>query len=291
MSWLLWAFALALLESGKDLSGKRAMAAGLSPLLVTWSSMLFSLPFMAPSAFLAAPPDHPCWSDGHFWFFVISSGLLNALAFRWYMEAIHLDGLSRTVPLITLTPAFLLITSPLMVGEHPSHSGAWGVLLLVIGTWMLNRSPEQPWSLSAWWQAFRDRKGFRLMLRVALLWSVTANIDKLGIAHGPPPAFGLAIFAVMSVPVSIAAWRQSAQHPPGRYLRWSLALGLLNAASVLCHMTALAMTQVPYLIAIKRSSTLFTVLLAGHFFGESHTRQRLAAAVTLFAGMVLILVG
>jgi drug/metabolite transporter (DMT)-like permease len=48
------------------------------------------------------------------------------------MKALQYGDLSLIGPLIALTPVFLLITSPFMVGEYPHFYGYIGVVCGVI---------------------------------------------------------------------------------------------------------------------------------------------------------------
>ena len=54
-----------------------------------------------------------------------------------------------------------------------------------------------------------------------------------------------------------------------------LLIGLLAAVALLCQMTALSMGLVPYIIALKRSSALFSVVLGVIAFKERNVKQLL----------------
>ena len=57
---------------------------------------------------------------------------------------------------------------------------------------------------------------------------------------------------------------------------------------MICQMFAIREIQVPYVIAIKRSSVLFSVLFGYLLFGERQIRQRGMAAACMCAGVVVI---
>ncbi|NJL34456.1 MAG: hypothetical protein HC893_12080 [Chloroflexaceae bacterium] len=65
-------------------------------------------------------------------------------------------------------------------------------------------------------------------------------------------------------------------------------MGLLNAISLAAQMTALTLTLVAYVISVKRTSTVMSVLWGGLLFKEQHLRERLLGALVMLAGVVII---
>ncbi len=53
------------------------------------------------------------------------------------MKAIQVSDLSLAVPMVALTPFFLLLTSPLLVGEFPAPLGVVGIVLIVAGSYLM----------------------------------------------------------------------------------------------------------------------------------------------------------
>ena len=52
--------------------------------------------------------------------------------------------------------------------------------------------------------------------------------------------------------------------------------------------TAFEMAIVPYVISVKRTSALFSVLWGRRFFGEGEFKNRLVGAIIVVAGLVII---
>lgn len=66
------------------------------------------------------------------------------------------------------------------------------------------------------------------------------------------------------------------------------AIGGLSGLSSIAQMTALTYTLVVYVISIKRSGILLSVL-AGHFiYGEENIKERISGALIILLGLVLI---
>ena len=132
--WLFFASLTALFEACKDATGKQSLKT------LDEYSVLFG--FMAVGVVLLCPV---LWLSGgvpalqpDFWWALLIGGSLNILAFTLYVRALKLADLSLTVPLVTLTPLFLLVTSPLIVQEWPTWADGFGVVLLVVGSYVLN---------------------------------------------------------------------------------------------------------------------------------------------------------
>ncbi|NTV30330.1 MAG: EamA/RhaT family transporter, partial [Candidatus Omnitrophica bacterium] len=73
-----------------------------------------------------------------------------------------------------------------------------------------------------------------------------------------------------------------------KHWRHLLAVGTLMAFMMLTQMTAITMTQVPYLIAIKRISIIMSTLWGLWFFKEKTAGKRLWAVLIMVAGVMVI---
>ena len=69
-----------------------------------------------------------------------------------------------------------------------------------------------------------------------------------------------------------------------------LAAGCLEAIGLFCQMHALPLTQVSYVIAVKRLSIIFGVLLGAAVFREPDLGHRLPGAAVMVAGVFFIAV-
>lgn len=203
------------------------------------------------------------------------------------MRALAAGELALTVPLINLTPALLLVTSPLLVGEYPTPVGMAGVVLVVGGTLALHRG-EGPGGIGSALRNLISRPGSRTMLLVAVIWSITANIDKLGVRSSSPLGWAVAVDLGITLGLLPFLGRRRRQVRPLPHSAL-LATGLAGGLTLACQMAAINLTQVPYVIAIKRSSTLLSVLWGRWLFAEPKLGFRLLAVLVMLAGVWLIL--
>ncbi|WP_305045204.1 DMT family transporter [Geoalkalibacter sp.] len=283
--WLFLALLTALFESGKDVFGKQGLGAGADPYVMAWAWRLLALPFLLPLLPLALPAT----LGPHFWPALLAGAALNILAAVLYMKAIAEGELSLSVPLISFTPLFLLLTSPLLLREIPGTSGILGVLLIVAGAYLLN--------IGQWRRGWREpirallrQRSARLMLAVALIWSVSANIDKIGLLNSSPLLWAIAINAAIALGMLPLMVVRRSLGRPSSALPWRslLLVGLCGGLATLCQMAAISLAQVPYVIAVKRLSILFTTLAGLFLLGERGLRERLAGTLVMLAGVLVL---
>ncbi len=291
--WFFFASLTAFFEACKDATGKQSLKT------LDEYSVLFS--FMAVGVLLMLPV---LWLSGgvpilqpNFWWALLIGGSLNILAFTLYVRAIKIADLSLTVPLVTLTPLFLLVTSPLIVQEQPTPADAFGVILLVIGSYVLNlktrnpRSPTTPQKPLDPLLAMTRNPGSRLMLCVAFIWSITSNFDKIGVINSSPLFWALSLFTVIAAGmVPFVFWRTSSPGIKPLLSQWRLlgVTGGFNAIAITFQMLALTMAPVAQVIAVKRMSALLSVLFGHFFFKEKGLQARLLGAGIMVSGVVIM---
>ncbi|MEX2640786.1 MAG: EamA family transporter [Balneolales bacterium] len=284
MTWLLFAFLTAFFESMKDLFGKLGLV-HLNEFVISWALMSFALPFLIPLLFFIEIPE----LNRQFAWSFLAGGVINATSILFYMKAIRASDLSITVPMMTFTPLFLLVTSPVILGEYPSRLGIAGVFLIVIGSYMLNIRQRRQGFLAPFKALFVET-GPRIMLGVAFLWSFTANIDKIGVQNSSPIFWAISMTGLVSLillPPMLLFTDHSFRQISGQ-VKALLPLGMFNAFALVAQMTAINIALVAYVISIKRSSTILSVFWGHFFLGEKGLKERLLGVLIMVAGVVLI---
>jgi drug/metabolite transporter (DMT)-like permease len=284
MLWFFLAFSTATFESLKDLVGKHTLPRA-NEYLIAWSWSLFALPILLPVVLLQGPP--PIGKP--FWVALFFATITVTSSFSLYMKAIKSSDLSLTIPMIASTPVFMLVTSPIIVGEFPPPQGVVGVLLIAVGSYVLNiRERKKGWL--APYKALLNEKGPRIMLLVAFIWSIGGNLDKIGITNSSPFFWIFSLHLCASVAtLPLVLWKT--RHLPSsllRNLRYLAPIGLFSAISGITQMTAVAMTLVAYVISVKRFSIIMSVLLGSLLFHEKGLRERLTGVVIMIAGVLFI---
>ncbi|HXY59416.1 MAG TPA: EamA family transporter [Methylocystis sp.] len=286
---LVAAFLTALCQTASDIGAKAATREAEQRLILAtqWlaGGLLLTLVCLAANPeLLRRPLDDFLRAD--FYPTLVAGGLLNLVAHYFYVRAFRLSDASLVAPVILLTPVLLLVTSPLMLGEQVSPLGGVGVLLSVAGAALLGRR-EAGAPLAASFGALASDAGVRSMFVTAVLWSITANMDKIGVRASSPLIWIAALsdfIAASAVLFYLAGPRQPFSLWETRYAG---ASGAANAIGNALQMYALTLLFVPYVIAIKRLSGLFTVLASSLIFKED-VRDRLLAAFIMLMGAALI---
>lgn len=285
MQWLLLVLVTAVTQAIKDAFLKRAFArfdSSLGMLTYTFAAAAFLW-----VGALAVPMPQITWSA--FGPLLLMGGVLGGLTYYLYGRALATGDLSLTLPMLALTPLFLLVTSPVTLDEYPGPAGVAGVVLVATGAYVLNLRDRR----YGFWgpiRALLTTPGTRYMLMVAAIWSLGANFDKLGIRSSAPALWGAAIYTATGLALLVGVLDRLRRHRRGTAWPWrALAVaGLLEALGLSCQMYALPMTQVAYVIAVKRLSIVFGVLIGAFVLREADLAHRLPGALLMVAGVSFI---
>lgn len=284
MLWLLLAGLTAIFESLKEVSSKHNLK-NIDEYVVSWAIRIFALPFLLPLLFFIEIPV----LNESFWIALIFGSALNLVATIVYMKAIKSSDLSITIPMVTFTPLFLLLTSPLIIGEFTNIYGIIGIVLIVLGSYMLNIKQRKNGYLAPF-RALLSEPGPKLMLIVALIWSITSNIDKIGVGNSSPIFWVIAInvtLATLMFPIMVYKSKNCKKILQKDY-KILLPVGLFSALSLIFHMTAITLTLVAYVISIKRLNIVLSILFGHFLFKEENVKERLVGAVIMVVGVIII---
>ncbi|MBZ8180757.1 EamA family transporter [Oscillatoria salina] len=284
MLWFLFASLTAIFESLKDVTSKYGLK-NINEYIVSWALMFFTLPLLLPLLFFIQIPE----LGSKFELALLIGGSLNIVAIIFFIKAIKISDLSIAIPLIAFTPLFLLITSPLIIGEYPTWIDAIGIFLIVIGSYILNLKEKEKGYLVPL-KALVTEKGSKLMLLVAFIWSITSAVDKLGIENSSPTFWAIANYsfiAIAMLPIMLFKAKHSLKQIPQNLLTL-IPIGLFQGAAILLQMQAISMTLVAYVISVKRLSALITVLLGYLIFHEQGIKARATGAAVMIAGVLVI---
>ncbi len=281
MYWLIFSFLTALCEAAKDGLCKRSVK-DLDYLYVAWAWKFFSLFFLIPYIFLSTFS-----INLNFFIALISGGILNILATLLYIKAIKVGDLSTTLPMLSFTPLFLLFTSPILVGDVPDLSGFVGVFLIFLGSFVLSRTMQmEKDGLKS------SLKGPLYMLAVAFVWSIAANMDKIGIKNSSLFLWAISIQSFITFGLTVILLKEKNLKEviwvSKKNLFSFFLIGFFTALGLSCQFLAISYGLVPYVISIKRLSIVFGVLVGGVFFKEHYLKLRLLASLIMFGGIICI---
>jgi drug/metabolite transporter (DMT)-like permease len=281
--WLILSLLCALSWSAADILSKRALRDH-SLQSVFWARWAYAIPFLLPAFFLLPRPS----LDPPFWGILALSVPLEIAAGLLYLRAIRLSPLSLTIPFLAWTPVFTAVASFALLGEVPGPAGALGIALVAAGSYLLSWQGGR--GLLEPIRALGRERGSLLMLAVAAIFSLTSSLGKIGVRHSSPVAFGalytLSTTAVFGVMVLLREGKGALREVAPS--RWLWAVGAASGVMIFLHFTALELTKVAYMISVKRTSLIFTVLFGVLFLGERGAPRRVFGAGMMFGGIVLL---
>lgn len=282
MSWVFYALITAFSIATADAISKKALIRS-NEYVIAWVRQGYSLPFLVIAFFFIDIPP----LDRTFWLTLLIVIPLDVTAIILYIKAISISPLSLTIPFIALSPVFVIITAFVILGERPDISGLIGILLIVTGAYLLNVRATRHGVLGPI-KAIRREKGSVLMIIVAIIFSFTSTLGKVAVMHSSPLFFGAFYPFILTIVFTVIAGFKG--QLSGIISRpWIfLGIGFCMAVMMLTHYVAISLTDVAYMISVKRSSLLFSVIYGWLLFREISISERLIGSVLMIAGVVAI---
>lgn len=198
--------------------------------------------------------------------------------------------ISSTSPLLNLSPVILFITSFFLLGEKASITDYAGVLLIVVGGYLISLK-----HLKDIFHPFTSipLRYFFLVLLTLVLWSFSAPIAKMTLQ-----SINVYSFIFYSMLFGAVLWfaiegvLKRRDFFIGVKNHWKLAVygAFFYLGAELTFFLALSIPEVfvSLAIPIRRTSSLFIVLAGGHFFHENKIRQKALACLVMLAGVFVI---
>lgn len=291
MDWLTLSLICAFSLATADAVGKKYLSAysGYAILLVR-----FVVPgiLLVPVLFFVPLPTELSYE---FWLWLLAMVPLEIFAMLLYMQAIHEAPLYQTLPYLSFTPVFSMLTGWITLGETVSMQGALGIIFIVIGTYIINIDHSGARNKITWFAPFKaiaSQRGSQKMLLAAFIYSFTAVGSKAAMQYAEPKSFG----AIYFITIAIATFLLVLVHRPKALLilkqnMWPhLLVGSLMAIMVVTHFLAIALVEAAYMIAVKRLSLLFGVIYGAWWFHEKGIIKNFSAALLMLVGVAMILI-
>ncbi len=287
--WVLLALLSAVCVATSDALTKRVITHE-NEYVIAWFRVIFALPLLLAALALSGPLPE---IDSTFLAAFCAALPLDILAILLYYKALRLSPLTLSLPFLSVTPVFLILVSAVLVGQAVTAVGGIGIALIAIGGYTLNLSAFRLGFYEPLRAVLRER-GSRYMLIVAFIYSITSALGKIGVSHSSAPFFGAAYFLVLAIIMLPIIARKSGGGQLIALLRGNFRVAvipaLLDAVATVGHFYAVSMTNVAYMVAIKRTSLLFGMMYGFILFKERNLRERLLGSLLMFAGFILIVV-
>jgi drug/metabolite transporter (DMT)-like permease len=243
----------------------------------------FALPFIAFMLFFFPREEIPL----SYWPIMLlnAAGIFSANYFIF--KATKKSDISRSLPLITFTPLLLLLTSTIMVNEFPSFLGLAGMLLIVIGAYWLNISKAKESFLEPFKLLIRN-KAPRYILIAAIIYSITSNLTKIGVKLTNPGFFSFSSYLIISLFFTPFIIKNIREVHLKKNIKNLIIIGIANGMMMIAVTVALTQGIVPYVISLKRTNALFTVLYGLFMFKEKGIKNSVIATLLMVIGVIII---
>jgi len=222
-----------------------------------------------------------------YWLPALGSVLINLVANLVFLTAMRVAPLSVSVPLLSLTPVFATLLAIPLLGEWPTPSDAFGILLVIAGAIWLNWQPRAAIRLPG------AVKGALMVALTAFLWSMTIPLDKMAVERAPAPFHGFVLNSGVAagVLVVLLVRREIGEVGRVRAVPGLVVLALFVSSLALgLQLLALPHVYVGAVETLKRGIGNVMALLSGWlFFGEAVPPRKIFAVVLMALGVGLIL--
>lgn len=255
--------------------------------LVLGARILSSI-ILFPLLFFIELPEFS-WS---FFFIFLFAVIWNAIANVTSLKAVKYWELSIIGPLTAFTLPFLLFSAYFIAGEQINIYGYMWVLLIFFWTYFLWVQDGNKGFLTPIMRIYNNT-GAKYMLITALIWSITSPLDKLWV-HA---SWVITWMFLSNIWVCILLWlyikffRKKTDLSALRQMsgiKRVFAVSLVGGSLVFMQMLALKYTLVIYVIAIKRASGIFSVILGALFYKEKNIAWKLLAVCIMLVWVAII---
>lgn len=234
-----------------------------------------------------------------FWTSVCISGCINIITSYLYNRAIQISTLSATVPFLSFTPAFLVVVAFLVLGEVPTVSGTLGISIAVMGGIWLQGAKDEHASKELLVDTSSASKGSMYMVLVAFLWSISNAFDKIGVQNSTPLIYGAMIQVIVAggsyILQKMRFGGADLYLPIGQEVqipwRYVVLAGVTSVVGYYINLVAMQHLEISYVIAIKRSGCIWSVVMGRFLFRERNLRKKVPSILLMVFGVVCIVVG
>jgi drug/metabolite transporter (DMT)-like permease len=251
-----------------------------------WGRFTFLLPFVGGFVlWQGIPPLRP-----GFWLYVVLFGVSQTAATLSLAKALRLSDISIVTALWKLSLLFLVVMAFLSLGERPSMLGLVGILVSLVGVYVLNIQKSR---LSLWAplrELFVDR-GLRYTVLAAALYAPTVVLIKQIITRSDAYFANLMAYLAASLIILPLGLRRSAKQFIQIPRHWPsfVAMGLFACLGSVSQSLAYELTLTSYVEAVKQAEVLFALGVGYLVFQErARVRAILPGSLIILAGVVLL---
>ena len=287
MSWFIFAVAAAILTAAAAIVEKKV--------LFKEHAMEFSAALALNNFVLAIPflffADYSSLSFISI-LLIFAASILGSIAYLLVAKSTRHMEVSVAGPLMIFSPAITALLAFFILGEALTRLQLGGILLMLIGSYVLEAKMKK---LLEPVRIFVRSKYVHFIFAALVLYALSSVIDRtllsryqvdvityLGIVH---------LFLAINFMVMIYLFHDGFNGITHGFKTagwWIVLVAILTVGYRSTQIAALATAYTGLVIAIKRMSSIFTVIIGGELFHEEDLLKKTLATLVMIAGAVLI---
>ena len=220
------------------------------------------------------------------WPWLIASAVIHLFYFAALIESYRTGDLGQVYPIARgSAPLMTAVASLIFVGEH-LHLASWfGIATLAAGVLLLSARGGRA-------LAHIDRRAIGFALLTALTICAYSVVDGIGVraSHNPQSYVMLLLIGNALLLMPYALWRDGRDVVPAMQRFWlrGLAGGALQMLSYGIALWAMTLAPIAIVASLRETSVLFGAVIAVVVLKEPLRAVRIAAALLIVAGLILI---
>ncbi len=230
----------------------------------------------------------------------VITGILNIFIQYSIVRAKALEEVSLVTPIYSTTPAVVILTSIIILGEYPTFWGWVGIWLMVIGTYLLNiqdffekkKSGQEikPKDYLAPFLLLGKSKGVRFAFLAAFLASISLNFDALAYRRANVAFAGVIVFGITAVFNFLYALKNKEIEGGIPKISWKIVLtSIIFCGAIWFSSAAFRYGITPYVGTLKRIYIPLVIVFAFIFLKEKiGFKNRLFGGILIAIGATLI---
>jgi drug/metabolite transporter (DMT)-like permease len=283
--WFVLALVAALCQVARNTVMKR-LGHSLDEYINVWGRFTFLLPF---AALFVLWRGVPAIKPGFVWA-CVTFAVCQIISTMSLSKALKLAEISMVTALWKVSLLVLVVLGYFTLKETPTILGVTGILISMVGVYLLNVNRAH----IAWWAPltvlFTDR-GLRWTLLAALFFAPSVITIKWAMQCSDPfmgTLGGYLAASLLVTPIVLVTSRRHFAEVP-RYWKSFVSFGLFAALTTVSQGIAYLLTLSSYVEAVKQVEILFALGIGVTVFGEKQTARDIApGALVMLAGVVLL---
>jgi uncharacterized membrane protein len=225
------------------------------------------------------------------WTCIVATGILHALYF-WFMgEAYERGDLSLVYPLSRGSgPMFVPILAVVLMHEQLFTLGIVGISLVIVGIYVIHLRSV---SMQSFFEPFLAMRGSASLWAIGTGGTIAAYslVDKVGVSVVFPPVYIYLMFIISLLLLSpyVLAKKRLALKREWQINKGPILIdGFLVIFTYMIILFALRISKVSYVVAAREVSIVFSTFLGVLWLQEENAFPKLAGAVLISLGVVLV---